>query len=837
MDPRTSVAANEEGEAKRELVPVPLRLLRPSRIKQPRSMSFDVDEAFLDSLREFGVLEAIWVRTRMLEPPDPELGDRVYELIFGERRSLGAQRLGWSTIIAEVHDELSDLDVFKIQLAENERRKNLSAFEQADAVAQLMAPKEDGGFALTDTAEIAAILGVSLDTVYHRIALAQASRQVRDAFYANRIYLGSAIALSSLHDQEQQDIALAEVMPADGEEPYPVRRVQRLVQDRYHLRLASAPFDLNAEGLVAGVPVCKACPKRAGAPAQQSLFTVGEAATPPTEDERCTDRACFVTKRAAWRDRLVTQAQEKGLRIISGAEGVAMYPAGRFLPSKATGLVDLDEKPSGGNGKTYRELCGDKVPVEAVAVDGDDRVHELADRAKVRTALLGSNAVSVPEPSGPPAPLSPEPERKNRAEAKPSVPTPEKADDGFVLQRKAEEAAGVELLAEVAARAERRTATVKFWRFVLRGICLLAGARLEHVIDRRELRTPETKGTPDVEIVIGILDSLDEEQLRGLLAEIVASQDGLHPAGSDSHALAVAARFYSLDLDETVKGHAKRLKAEARKNAKKGGAEDPPPKKPEKPTKEAAPVHKTGTCSSCGCTNENACSAKSGDVCVWANVEETLCSECAKAQALAAEVIEDGFREPTLDELVKAVVLRLDEGELSEDRVRRAIEDATARKKLVQNDRGRYRVRLHVVEKKSTEGATPSTEISAREQVVVFLRAQPEKNAPRKKLLDELKKKSVPPSEVLRAIASLTNDGLVKGTDPKSPVELIAPTFEEVMEKLDGLKLAELRARHLDIFQGPAPAMGALELKKRIASRLSGESGPKTAPPPAPKRS
>lgn len=814
-------------------VDVPETLLRPCSVRQPRSTNFNVDD-LVASMGDssIGQLQPIWVRTRMLDVPDPEIGDRVYEIIFGERRRLAAQKLGWKTLRAEIHDELSDLDVFAIQNAENDARRNLTPFEQADAVATLMAPKEAEGFGITDAAEIAARLKISTTVVYQRIALSQASRKVRDAFYAGRLHLGSAIAICSLHDPEVQDQAADECIAAEGNEPIAVRTVQRIVQDRHHLKLVNATFDTKDAKLVDGVPACGACPKRAGSSVTLSLFSVGDAVAAPSEDERCTDRRCFLSKRKAHAAKAAQNARLKGLSVIEGQDAAVMFPAGRFVQAKATGLIALDERPAGGDGKTYRELLGERVPVKAIAVDADDRVHELADKEAVRAALAGK--VAAPAMPGAAAPQLPEKQPKN---SKGTAPVPEK-DDAFLMQRKAEDAGGHDVLAEVVKLQERRKMTPQWLRFVLRGVIALGSERkdlMQTIVERRELRTKEHKGKKDVEVLLEAVAEFDEDQSAGLLSEIVTAMDGLHPGDNDEHSLAIAARFYKIDLDELVATRLRELKAEAKKRAKIGKSEaeakvdEPSPARKPRATKADA---KGGTCTACGCTDQRPCDDGAGDACVWADSEATLCSVCADIQGRAREILEEGIKSPTIDEMANMIRDRLDEAHpATRAKIQAIIKDAIERKQIAWDETtGRLRhIGARIAKKAPTEGATPSMSVELEERVVKYLRAATNKQATRKELLAAFK---LPASEVLRAVAKLTADKLVKSGGGTEPVVLIAPSPDEIIEQLEGLKLPELKARYSAAFGSSAPQLGAVEIRAQLVLRLSGESmQPLTAAP------
>jgi ParB/RepB/Spo0J family partition protein len=74
------------------------------------------------SLDQLGQLAAVRVRASRTQPGK-------YELVFGHRRVLGAKKLGWKTIRAEVM-EMTDEQMVLQSLAENVSRSDLSDFEK-----------------------------------------------------------------------------------------------------------------------------------------------------------------------------------------------------------------------------------------------------------------------------------------------------------------------------------------------------------------------------------------------------------------------------------------------------------------------------------------------------------------------------------------------------------------------------------------------------------------------------------------------------------------------------------------------------------------------------------
>jgi hypothetical protein len=410
---------------------------------------------------------------------------------------------------------------------------------------------------------------------------------------------------------------------------------------------------------------------------------------------------------------------------------------------------------------------------------------------------------------------------------------PEK-EETFLMQRKAEEAAGIDALAEVVKLQERRKMTPQWLRFVLRAVVAMAGERkdlLQTIVERRELRTKEHKGKSNAEVLLEAVAEFDEERSAGLLSEIAAAMDGLHPGENTDHALAIACRFYKVDHEELVAAHLRELKADAKKRAKVGKteseakAEDSPA--PKASRKKQSSEKKAGVCSCCGCTDSEPCSMANEEQCVWADKDATFCSACADIQGRAREILEEGNKSPTLEEIANMLRDRLDETHpATREQIRTIVDHAVHRGVLISDpSTGRLRLKsaARIVEKAPTEGATPSMEITLKERIVGHLRSTPEKRATRQQLLKQFK--GVAPSEVLRAIAELNADKLVKNASPSEPVELVAPSREEVIEQIEGLKLPELKARYSVVFNVSAPSgLTAVELRKRIVMKLSGES-------------
>jgi ParB family transcriptional regulator, chromosome partitioning protein len=92
---------------------------------QPRQVMGDLSE-LMASISEKGIIEPIIVRKR----------SHRYQIIAGERRYQAAVQLGMSEVPVVIRD-VDDAEVIEIALVENLQRKDLTAFEEAEALHQL----------------------------------------------------------------------------------------------------------------------------------------------------------------------------------------------------------------------------------------------------------------------------------------------------------------------------------------------------------------------------------------------------------------------------------------------------------------------------------------------------------------------------------------------------------------------------------------------------------------------------------------------------------------------------------------------------------------------------
>ena len=176
---------------------VAIDLLDPNP-QQPRQAMGDLSE-LMASIAEKGIIEPLIVR---------QMGAR-YQIIAGERRYQAAVRVGLRDVPVIVRD-VDDAEVMEIALVENLQRKDLTAFEEAEALHQLA---HRCGYTHEDMARK---LGKSRTAVTESLALNNMPEEIRNLCRLADITSRSTL----LHIVRQQDparmMALVEKLAGQG---------------------------------------------------------------------------------------------------------------------------------------------------------------------------------------------------------------------------------------------------------------------------------------------------------------------------------------------------------------------------------------------------------------------------------------------------------------------------------------------------------------------------------------------------------------------------------------------------------------------------------------------
>lgn len=203
---QTSQDIQQEGDK----VMVSLSLVEPNR-KQPRK-SFNEDklEELADSIKQQGVLIPLMVRHN----------GNMFEIIAGERRWRASKKAGLKEIPVIIRDDLTEEQIFEIQLIENIQREDLNPIEEALGYERLIKEfhmKQD---------EVAEKVSKSRVAITNSMRLLKLSPEVQQMVIDEKLMTGHARALISVEDSDKQ-IALAERI---FDEKLSVREAEKIVK-------------------------------------------------------------------------------------------------------------------------------------------------------------------------------------------------------------------------------------------------------------------------------------------------------------------------------------------------------------------------------------------------------------------------------------------------------------------------------------------------------------------------------------------------------------------------------------------------------------------------------
>ena len=176
---------------------VPIELLDPNP-GQPRQVMGDLSE-LMASIAEKGVIEPLVVRPS---------GNR-YQIIAGERRYHAAVQVGLRELPV-VQRDADDAEVMEIALIENLQRKDLTAFEEAEALQQLA---QRCRYTHEDMSRK---LGKSRTSITESLSLISMPDEVRNLCRLADISSKSTLLQIVRQSDPQKMLALVEKMAAQG---------------------------------------------------------------------------------------------------------------------------------------------------------------------------------------------------------------------------------------------------------------------------------------------------------------------------------------------------------------------------------------------------------------------------------------------------------------------------------------------------------------------------------------------------------------------------------------------------------------------------------------------
>ncbi len=176
---------------------------------QPRREFGEAElKSLSDSIRQYGVLQALIVTRKEIQKEDGGLGVE-YELIAGERRLRASKLAGLSQVpvLIKVGDEGNDLMKLELAIIENIQREDLNAVDRARAFERLVRE-----FKFTH-AVVADKVGKSREYVSNSLRLLALPADILEALSQGKISEGHARPLMMLGDRpDEQNTLFKEIL-------------------------------------------------------------------------------------------------------------------------------------------------------------------------------------------------------------------------------------------------------------------------------------------------------------------------------------------------------------------------------------------------------------------------------------------------------------------------------------------------------------------------------------------------------------------------------------------------------------------------------------------------
>jgi ParB/RepB/Spo0J family partition protein len=561
---KAPIAAASEPTPRRTVIAA-IDDIQPSDSNPRKKIDPKYLEELAGSIKALGVLQNPLVRKAT-----PRATKAVtWELILGECRWRAAKKVGLVNLELTVV-EMSDVEVLEAQLHENLERRDITELEEGEAFQELIRMGRTAEYLIAKT-------GKSKSYVYGRLKLAEASPAVKKALADGKLPPSHALLIARMPVVKLQDQAVKDAL--EGRITYdennkkqqdilPYRELAALLQKKYMLRLADAPFSVADAQLVPAAGACGPCPKKTGN--QAELFA--DAASP----DLCTDPVCFDAKRKADWDRKAAGATRDGMRVLNDKEAAKVFTEWQptsvaynspYVDPKDKLPHDLD--PSGK--KTWGSLAGDKVP-KVLCRDGAGAARVLIDRNAV-VAKAKKDGSLPKEVKAAPA--------SSRSMGGDSYAKQQKERQKAAKLRRATATRALGRVVELGQVAPAAAKEVGWWRWL--ASCLLHQVDAEdlHLIAARRGIEVKKDGTnrsrPAEKAITAIIrDAKTAAELRGLVVEFAAAY---HAVGG----------VYQSSLGDNLKAacdhfgvDAKKLQAAAIVAEQKAKADKQPAGKPAK---------------------------------------------------------------------------------------------------------------------------------------------------------------------------------------------------------------------------------------------------------------
>lgn len=332
--------------------------LMPSPSNPRKSFPEGTLKELAESIGSQGVQHALLVRAWPTHCPMKHAGWDVknhaagkgkLEIVDGERR----YRAGALAKVEEypvIVRELTDEQVYEIQLISFLQREGVSALEEGESYRELIDAK------IHTVETLMAKLGKSRAHVYGRLALCKASPVVKKAMESGTIDATMGGLIAGIPNTQAQTKALKEIQ--DQEMSF--RQAKQHIEEDYQVNLKDAQWDLKDATLVPAAGACEGCPKRAAS--------------------KCLDTVCFAEKKEAMWKRMEAAARTNGQKVLTPQEYEKIRHSSAYVK-----LQDDCYRLQGSN-KPWRELVKGQDLKPMLARDRYDGLVEIVPKEQAEAA-------------------------------------------------------------------------------------------------------------------------------------------------------------------------------------------------------------------------------------------------------------------------------------------------------------------------------------------------------------------------------------------------------------------------------------------------------------------
>ena len=353
-----------------QLVTVPLSQV----VVCPLNPRKRIDDASIDEMADS--ISAVGI----LQNPLARMKGGVYEVVFGQRRLLGARRVaersGSSFDVAAIElkvRQMSDREALELAWVENLQKVDVAVRDEAEGFQAMLDLKDLDGRPVYSIRTLAEKFGKSKTFVSDRLKLKGVPEEMWDALEAGVIGVKQMERVGRMPDEaSRKKLAAAILRPKyRSEPPLSVKETDELIREDFMVSLRGCGWSMKDVDLVTarfdeagertGGGACQDCPFRTGSDPELVGALSSNDGKRGADANSCLLPSCFAAKRKAYWRVLKGTASAEGSRVLSDEEAKKVFQSwGGDVPTQASGLVNLTASP--GYMETGHHAGSDTMP-------------------------------------------------------------------------------------------------------------------------------------------------------------------------------------------------------------------------------------------------------------------------------------------------------------------------------------------------------------------------------------------------------------------------------------------------------------------------------------------